>query len=127
MIRGRVDAHRQARVQVVIERDDGHYETIEAVVDTGFDGHLTLPAQVIAELGLEPDQEANVILATGSEEKLNAWNGSILWHDRPRAVRILEANGVPLLGMELMEDSQLTMQPRINGDVFIERLDEINL
>lgn len=127
MIRGRVDAHRQAWVQLEVQRSDKRFETIEAVVDTGFDGHLTLPPQVIAELGLEPDREADVTLATGSQETLNVWNGSILWHDRPHTVQVLEASGIPLLGMELMEDSQLTMQARINGDVIIERLDEINL
>ena len=127
MIRGRVDAQRQARVQLELERGDGGHETIEAVVDTGFDGHLTLPPQMIAEMSLEPDEEANVILATGSQERVNAWNGYIIWHDRRRAVLVLEAKGIPLLGMELLEDSQLTMQARINGGVIIERLDEINL
>ena len=43
-----------------------------------------------------------------------------------RSLLILESGGTPLLGMELLEDSQLTMQARINGDVLIERLDEIN-
>jgi clan AA aspartic protease len=125
MIRGRVDAQRQALVQLEIQRSDSLFETIEAVVDTGFDGQLTLPSQTIGELGLEQDQEANVILATGSQETLNAWNGSMLWHDQLRDVQVLEANGVPLLGMELMEDSQLTIQPRINGSVLIERLNQI--
>lgn len=126
MIRGRVDAQRQARVQLEIQRNDSRYESIEAVIDTGFDGQLTLPSQIISELGLEPDDEdANVVLATGSQERVNAWNGYVLWHDRRRPVLVLEANGVPLLGMELMEDSQLTIQPRINGSVMIERLDQI--
>ena len=49
----------------------------------------------------------------------------MLWHDQLRDVQVLEANGVPLLGMELMEDSQLTIQPRINGSVLIERLNQI--
>lgn len=126
MIRGRVDALRQARVQLEIERGDGSYVNIEAVVDTGFDGHLTLPPEAIAELNMEPDRPTNVDFAAGFRERLNTWLGYVLWHDRRRAVRVLEADGVPLLGMELLEDSQLTMQARINGDVTIERLDEIN-
>ena len=56
MIRGRVDAQRQALVQLEIQRSDSLFETIEAVVDTGFDGQLTLPSQTIGELGLEQDQ-----------------------------------------------------------------------
>ena len=127
MIRGRVDALRQARVQVEIESGDGRLEPIDTLVDTGFDGHLTLPRHMIAELSLQPDEASNVILATGSRERVNVWRGRVLWHDRLRTVWVLEANGFPLLGMELLEDSQLTMQARINGDVIIERLDEINL
>ena len=127
MIRGRVDAQRQAWVQLEIQRIDERFETIEAVVDTGFDGHLALPPQVIAELGLEPDEPSYVVLATGLRVRVNIWRGNVLWHDQRRPVFVLEASGAPLLGMELMEDSQLTIQPRINGDVIIERLDEINI
>ena len=123
MIRGRVDAQRQARVQLEIESGDGGLEPIDTVVDTGFDGHLTLPSQVIAELGLEPDEPSDVVLATGSRERVNIWRGSVLWHDQIRRIFVLEANGVPLLGMELLEDSQLTLQARINGQVLIERLE----
>ena len=125
MIRGRVDALRQARVQVEVERIDGSFEPIEAIVDTGFDGHLTLPPEVIAGLNLEPDRPTEVDLAAGLRETVNTWRGEVLWHDQTRSILILEASGYPLLGMELMEDSQLTMQPRINGHVLIEPLDEI--
>ena len=125
MIRGRVDTHRQAWVQLEVESSDGRLESIDTVVDTGFDGHLTLPLQMITEVGLEPDEPSDVILATGSKERVNIWRGNVLWHDQLRRVFVLEANGVPLLGMELMEDSQLTIQPRINGSVLIERLDQI--
>ena len=127
MIRGRVDALRQARVQLEIESGDGRFESIDTVVDTGFNGHLTLPPQVIAGLRLVPDVPADVELATGTQEIVNVWRGRVLWRDRLRTVWVLEANGIPLLGMELLEDSQLTMQARINGDVIIERLDEISL
>ena len=96
------------------------------MVDTGFDGNLTLPPGIIRELDWEPDLDVNVMLATGATDRVNAWSGDVIWHDRLRSVLILEAGGPPLLGMELMEDSQPTMQPRINSAVLIERLDETN-
>ena len=125
MIRGRVDAQRQAWVQLEIEQGDGHFEPIETVVDTGFDGHLALPREVIGRMRVKLDEPVDVYLATGSREKVNTWLGNVLWHNRLLSVLILEASGPPLLGMELMEDSQLTMQPRINGHVLIVRLDGI--
>lgn len=125
MIRGRVDALRQAWVQLEIERSDGYFESIGTVVDTGFDGCLALPPEVIGRMRVKSDEPLDVYLATGAWEKVNTWLGNVLWHDLLRSVLILEASGPPLLGMELMEDSQLIMQPRINGHVLIEQLDEI--
>lgn len=126
MIRGRVDSRRQARVQLSLKSRTGSLREVEVVVDTGFDGNLTLPPDIIRELDCEPDFDVNVILATGAEDRVNAWNGDVIWHDQDHSILILGADGPPLLGMELMEDSQLTMQPRINGNVLIERLDEIS-
>ena len=126
MIQGRVDSNKQARVSLDLRSRTGNLRRVDVVVDTGFDGNLTLPPGIIRELDWEPDLDVNVMLATGATDRVNAWSGDVIWHDRPRSILILEAGGPPLLGMELMEDSQLTMQPRINGPVLIERLDETN-
>ena len=98
---------------------------LKLVVDTGFNGYLSLPPETIGRMNVESDGPADVDLAAGAQATLNAWLGNVLWHDSIRSVLIFESDGTPLLGMELMEDSQLTMQPRINGPVLIERLDEI--
>ena len=126
MIRGRVDSHRQAWVQLDLKSRTGRLQRNEAVVDAGFDGNLTLPPNIIRELDFEPELEVNVVLATGAADRVKTWNGDVIWHEQVRSLLILESSGTPLLGMELLEDSQLTMQARINGDVLIERLDEIN-
>ena len=125
MIRGRVGSHRQAWVQLDLKSRTGRLQRIEAVVDTGFDGNLTLPPNIIRELDSESELEINVVLATGAADRVKTWNGDVIWHEQVRSLLILESGGTPLLGMELLEDSQLTMQARINGDVLIERLHEI--
>ena len=43
MITGVVNADHEATIQLVIQGDHGQQETIEAVIDTGFTGSLTLP------------------------------------------------------------------------------------
>ncbi len=126
MIRGRVDSHRQAWVQLDLKSRTVRLQRIEAMVDTGFDGNLTLPPNIIRELDFEPELEVNIVLATGAADRVKTWSGDVIWHEQVRSLLILESSGTPLLGMELLEDSQLTMQARINGDVLIERLDEIN-
>ncbi len=125
MIRGRVDARREARVTLELRASDGQFQSIAGVVDTGFNGHLTLPLDVIRRLELEPRVPTNVTLATGVRSRLNTWSGQVRWHDGPRTIRILESEGMPLLGMELLQDSQLVVQVRVGGDVLIEELDGI--
>ncbi len=125
MIRGRVDARREARVTLELRDSDGQFQSIAGVVDTGFNGHLTLPLEVIRRLELEPLVPTNVTLATGVRSRLNTWSGQVRWHDGPGPIRILESEGIPLLGMELLQDSQLVVQVQVGGDVLIEELDRI--
>ena len=45
-----------------------------------------------------------------------------LWHDRPVAVVILEADGEPLMGMNLLQGSRVTLDVQVDGDVTIDEL-----
>ena len=123
-IRGTVDAQGEARASLDLRDADGQIHPIAAVVDTGFNGQLTLPREAIQELNLAAAAPIVVTLATGTREVLNTWRGQIHWHDRLRTIRVLESRGNPLLGMGLLAGSQLTIQARVNGDVMIEELDE---
>ena len=122
MIRGRVNLYRQAVVPVAIRDGNGQFQPIEFVLDTGFDGCLTLPYSVIQDLGLEREDQVKVTLAGGEEREWNSWYGRIHWHGRFREILILESGGDYLLGMELLEGSQVNIQVRIDGAVVIEEL-----
>ena len=124
VIRGRVDTQQEARVALEIRDTAGQAHPVEAVIDTGFNGHLTLPRAAIQRLNLAPAAPIAVTLATGTREILNTWRGQILWNDRRRTIRVLESRGNPLMGTRLLEGSQLTVQMRVNGEVVIEELDE---
>ena len=125
MIRGRVNARLEALIPLEIRGKDGRFQTVTTVLDTGFSGYLTLPSEVIARLEVESDPQTDVTLAGGVRAKWNAWIGQVFWHERPRFIRILEAGGTPLLGMRLLEGSQVVVQVRDGGDVLIEELDGI--
>ena len=122
MIRGRVDFTLDAVAPVPVMNRNGQFRTVEFVVDTGFDGNLTLPADTIHRLGLEPAESVFITFANGQQERCNAWHCRILWHDQPRDIVIFESRGEVLLGMALLEGSQLTIQARIDGAVVIEEL-----
>ena len=52
MIEGFVNANREAVVTIPLLGPAGQTREIAAVVDTGFNGYLTLPPTLEAELGL---------------------------------------------------------------------------
>jgi len=64
-LRGYLDESHQPRIPVVVEGVRGDL-TLEAVIDTGFDGELCLPLAVAIELGLELYGAQRVQLADGS-------------------------------------------------------------
>jgi predicted aspartyl protease len=52
MIRGAVNARREAVVPLRVRGPTGTELDVDAVVDTGYSASLTLPAAVVAALGL---------------------------------------------------------------------------
>jgi len=52
MISGWVNSYREAIVHLPVRSLDGREQGIEAVIDTGFNGYLTLPPDLISALNL---------------------------------------------------------------------------
>ena len=52
MISGIVNAYHEATIRLTVRGTDGREQEVEAILDTGFNGSLTLPADIIAALGL---------------------------------------------------------------------------
>ncbi len=97
-------------------------ERFEAVIDTGFTGHLTLPPGEVLRLGLMPLGSRYVTLADGSEAPLDVFRATVVWDSRRRSVRAFAADGGPLVGMALLSGSRLTVDVLPNGDLIIEAL-----
>ena len=97
---------------------------VEAVVDTGFTGHLTLPRATVDALGLPIIGSAESILADGSLVMEDVCLARVLWHGAERPVRVLVADATPPLGMALMRGSELRVECVGGGEVSVERLEE---
>ena len=95
---------------------------IEAVVDTGFDGELTLPLGLIQRLGYPYVGFTRGTLADGSAVRFDYHEGRLLWHGEERTVVVLAAGeaGNPLVGMALLRGSRLTIDALPGGAVRIE-------
>jgi len=122
MVNGRVDADLQIWLPVELVDISGTSHSVEAVLDTGFDGSLSLPRQMLDRLGWEPDLPVNVTMANGQSAVWDTWEGSVIWHTRSRDILVFEVEQAPLLGMELMSGSRLTVEAIGGGDVLIEEL-----
>jgi clan AA aspartic protease len=93
---------------------------VEAVVDTGFTGHLTLPSATVEALGLPIIGSAESILADGSLVMEDVCLARVLWHGGERPVRVLVSEATPLLGMALMRGSELRVECVGGGEVSLE-------
>jgi clan AA aspartic protease len=122
MITGVVTASREAVIGVLVRGARGQEVQVEAVIDTGFTGFLTLPARLIASLALSFAGTTRVALATGSEAAMDVFEAIVLWDDRERDVVVLAAEGAALVGMALLSGYRVTLEVEDGGAVHIEAL-----
>ncbi|CAD0233211.1 conserved hypothetical protein [Planktothrix agardhii] len=67
MIKGIVNADFEAIISLSIFDSDGKVYTQDAIIDTGFNGWLSLPPDLIARLNLKWKRRGRAILGDGSE------------------------------------------------------------
>lgn len=96
------------------------HEEIEAIVDTGFNGLLTLPSHLIAVLDLPFRERGRAILADGSDISFDIHGAEIVWDGQARQIAVGVADTTPLVGTSLLDGYELTVRFVDGGDVFIE-------
>lgn len=122
MLSGRITADKEAVVGLAVLSHEGEATLVEAVIDTGFDGFLTLPAVLVEDLGLPFLGTAGAGLGDGRRVEMDLYVASVLWNEEPRDVLVLAAEGGVLLGMAMLEGSRLTLDVEDDGAVTIEPL-----
>lgn len=122
MITGVVTAAREAVLPVHVQGPGGQTLVVDAVLDTGFTGYLTLPMAVIAALGLPFAGTSRATLSDGSEVGLDVFEATVLWDGRPRVITVLAAEGGVLVGMAMLMGFRLTLEGSIGGRVQLDRL-----
>ena len=122
MIFGSVNAEREATVDFHIYEAQGQPQEIEAVIDTGFTGFLTLPLSFISALGLTRISRGRAILANGSEEIFDIYEAQIQWDGQIRGIEADAAEVEPLVGMSLLYGHELRVQVVDGGKLMIEAL-----
>lgn len=117
--RGAVNARLEAILKLRVRGLDGTEAEIEAVVDTGYTGTLTLPAAVVASLGLTRRSGGRAILADGSSRRFNMFAAEIEWGGSWRGVVASAIGDEPLVGMGLLADHELRVKVVTDGEVLV--------
>src|SRR5687768_13692641 len=106
---GRVSG-RQARINVSFQLPAMPVLDVEFVIDTGFEGYLTLLPAALRAMGLPFDQQIETVLADGSRRLINAHRATILWHGQALEILVLAMGRRPLLGTLLLDGNDLSIR-----------------
>lgn len=121
MIAGRVSDSSEAIIGLVVSGPEGEIN-IDAVIDTGFDGSLSLPPALISKLGLPIQGSARTVLGDGSRIVFDFYEATVVWDGQTRRESVDEADTDPLVGMGLLYGYGLTVEVVEGGAVVIEVL-----
>jgi clan AA aspartic protease len=125
MLIGRVTAEKEAVVRIEVLGPAGQVALVEAAVDTGYNGFLTLPASHIRDLDLPFAGTVRATLGDGNEVKMDLFLAAAVWDEEPCEVLVLAVEGGALLGMAMLAGSRMTLDIEDDGVVTIESLAKV--
>jgi len=95
-------------------------ETVELLLDTGFNGQLMLPTDFLDRTGSVPVGEAEYVTADGNVMSANVYEVGILWFGERKRIYAVGTNSpLPLMGMGLLKRCRTLLDPR-NAALIIE-------
>jgi clan AA aspartic protease len=122
VISGIVTEWLEATLTLVVASAGSNGRSVVAVVDTGYDGTLSLPESLITELGLTWARRGTSQLADGSMVQSDHFHAVVDWDGHPCNVVVELADNVPLLGTKLLRGYELTAQMRPHGKLTLKKL-----
>ena len=123
MIVGRVNSNFEAVTSIAVSALSGQQIVVEGQIDTGFNGHLTLPSELISELGLQFVMQREVRLGDGTSQHVDVYNALVeLGGDIRRTALVEPAEVKPLTGMALMRGYDLHIEVFEGGVVSLQPL-----
>ena len=120
MIQGMVNDSYEAVVTIYLKDPEGWTREIEAVVDTGYSGFLTLPTGLVDELELPFAYMGQAFLANDAEVDFDVHYVTVLWDGQSRDIEADATGSTPLVGMLLLAGYRLTIEVESGGSVAIE-------
>lgn len=122
MIFGTVNARLESVIPVTVFASGGPPREVQAVVDTGYSGVLSLPPEIVENLQLMFDRPGKAVLANGVEHECRVYWGFVNWHGQQWFKPIHCIPGTPLIGTAFLRGSQFSAEFLPGGQVHVERL-----
>jgi len=104
MIRGVVNARREAVVRLRVRGPGGSDQDVDAVIDTGFTASLTMP---VTALGLQRQSGSQAVLADGTLSQFDVYAAEVEWDGTWRPVLVSAVGAEVLVGMGLLAGHEL--------------------
>ena len=126
MVSGSINRAGQPTIPVAVQNlARQQFITFNFIIDTGFNGHLQLPAADIGRLGLALTETVDTQLADGQVVEADVYPATVLWLGAPTAVNIIESeNNIPLVGAGMLWGSVMTVEWEFGGSVTVEPIPE---
>jgi clan AA aspartic protease len=118
-MQGTVNSKLSAIIELKLQDRNGQEKIIEATIDTGFNGYLTLPSHIIENLACVGLGRNRAILADGTEVVFDIYEVTLQWENQLKQVEVNVVDCTPLLGMALLENYQLQISVVVGGNVLI--------
>jgi len=78
-MQGYVNENYEAVISVVV-KNGAKLKSVNAVIDTGFTGFLSIPSAIIAELELPWSYRDRATLGDGSETLFDIYEANVIWN-----------------------------------------------
>ena len=120
MITGYISEFGEVIVPIDIFDQRGRLRRVEAIVDTGLDYFMALPARLVQSLGL--DWIGRMRMRVGTEEmaRFESFAADVSWLGARRRTYVLQTQSEILVGTRLLWESQLTAQFWEDGAVNVQ-------
>lgn len=89
MIIGQVNSRNEAIIPIKVLDVFGQLVEVEATVDTGFSGYLTLPVVTIAKLQMLYDRTGTYTLGDNNDVDFELYCATLFWDGQNRSVFVL--------------------------------------
>lgn len=122
MITGKITTNREAVISLEVVSYDQRKVSVEAVIDTGFNGYLTLPSDLINQPGFQSAGSRGAALGNGRVVVIGVYLARVLWLGEEREVLALKIDSGSLVGMSLLHGNRVLLEVVDDGSVIIEPL-----